>query len=69
MVSHLEVRLPEKPPTPNNISDDLGVTQRKLWKGDLFVKYEKNKNASLLSAPIPIKSLPEEKNPFFAHFS
>ena len=59
MVSHLEVRLPKKPPTPKNIGDALGGPQRKLWKEALFVKYDKNKNVSLLSAPIPIKSLPE----------
>ena len=59
MVSHLEVRLPKKPPTPKNIGDALGGPQRQLWKEALFIQYEKNKNVSLLSAPIPIKSLPE----------
>ena len=58
VVSHLEVRLPKKPPTPNNICDDLGGSQRKFWKEALFFQYDKNKNVSLLSAPIPIKSLP-----------
>ena len=28
VVSHLEVRLPNKPPTPNNIGDALGGPQR-----------------------------------------
>ena len=32
VVSHLEVRLPKKPPTTNNISDALGGPQRQLWK-------------------------------------
>ena len=59
MVSHLEVRLPKKPPTPKNIGDALGGPQRKFWKESLFVQYEKNKIVSLLSAPIPIKPLPE----------
>ena len=59
MVSHLEVRLPKKPPTPKNIGDDLCGPQRQLWKEALFVQYDKNKNFSLLSAPIPIKYLPE----------
>ena len=59
MVSHLEVRFPKKPPTPNNIGDALGGPQRKFWKEALFVQYDKNKNFSLLSDPIPIKSLPE----------
>ena len=61
VVSHLEVRLPKKPPTPKNIGDDLDVPQRKFWKEALFVQYDKNKNVSLLSAPIPIKSLSEGK--------
>ena len=59
VVSHLEVRLPKKPPTPNNIGEDLGGPQRQFWKEALFVQYDKNKNVSLLSDPIPIKSLPE----------
>ena len=59
MVSHLEVRLPKKPPTPNNIGDALGGSKRKFWKEALFVQYDKNKNFSILSNPIPIKSLPE----------
>ena len=59
MVSHLEVRLPKNPPISKNIGDALGGPQRKLWKEALFVQYDKNKNVSLLSAPIPIKSLSE----------
>ena len=39
VVSHLEVFLPKKPPTPNNIGDALGGLQRKLWKEALFVQY------------------------------
>ena len=60
MVSHLEFCIPKKPPTPKNISDALGSSQRKFWKEALFFQYDKNKNVSLLSAPIPIKFLPEE---------
>ena len=59
MVSHLDVRLPQKLPTPKNIGGALGGPQRQLWKEALFVQYNKNKNISLLSAPIQIKSLPE----------
>ena len=59
VVSHLEVRLPNKPPTPKNIGDALGGPQIKFCKEALLVKYDKNKNVSLVSAPIPIKSLPE----------
>ena len=59
MVSHVEVRLRKKPPTPKNIGDASGGPQRKLWKEDLFVQYDKNYVFSLLSIPIPIKSLTE----------
>ena len=59
VVSHLEVRLPKKPPTTNNIGDALEGTQRQLWKEALFVQYDKNKNVSLTSAPISINYLPE----------
>ena len=59
VVSHLEVRLPKKPPTPKNIGDALGGPQRQFWKESLFIQYDKKKNVSLLSDPIPIKSLPE----------
>ena len=58
VVSHLDVSLPKKPPTPKNIDEGLKVPQRQLWNKDLFVQYDKNKNVSLLSVPIPIKSLP-----------
>ena len=36
VVSHFEVILPKKPPTPNNIGDALGGPQRKFWKEALF---------------------------------
>ena len=58
---HLEVRLPKKPPTPKNIGEALGGPQRQFWKEALFVQYDKDKYFSLVSAPIPIKSLPEVK--------
>ena len=61
VVSHLEVHLLKKPPTPKNISEGLKGPQRQFWKESLFVKYDKNKNVSLLSDPIPIKSFPEGK--------
>ena len=63
MVSHLEFHIPKKPPTPKNIGDALGGLQRQFCKETLFVQYDKNKNISLLSAPIPIKSLPEGTKP------
>ena len=61
MVSYLEIHIPKKPPIPNNFGDALGSPQRQFWKEAIFVQYDKNKNVSLLSAPIPIKSLPEGK--------
>ena len=59
MGSHLEVLLPKKPPTPKNSGDALGSPQRQFCKEAIFVQYDKNKHFILLSAPIPIKSLPE----------
>ena len=63
MVSHLEVCLPKKPPTPKNIGDAFGGPQIKFRKEALFVQYEKNRNVSLLSVTTPIKPLPEGKTP------
>ena len=59
VVSHLEVRLQEKPTTLKNISEGLKVPQRQLWKEDLSVQYDTNTNAILLSDTIQIKSLHE----------
>ena len=59
VVSHLEVLLPKKIPTPKNIGDALGGPQRQFWKEAFFVQCDKNKNVSLLSATIPIKPLTE----------
>ena len=61
VVSHIEGHLPNKSPTLKNIGEGLKRPPKNLWKSYLFVKYEKNKNFSLLSAPIPIKPLPEGK--------
>ena len=60
MVSHLEFRLPKKPPPPKNIGDALGGPQRQFCKEALFVQYDNNKNVSLFSAPIPMQSVYEE---------
>ena len=59
VVSHLEVHLPKKSLTPKNIGECLSGPQRQFQKEALFVQYEKNKNVSILSDPIPIKYLPE----------
>ena len=69
IVSHLEVRLPDKLPTPNNIGECLEVPHRQLRKEDLFVQYEKNKNAGFISATIKIKSLPEVTKFLYLLFS
>ena len=61
VVSHLKVCLPKKPPIPNNICDYLGGPQIQFCKESLFVQYYNNKHFSLLSAPTPIKSLPERE--------
>ena len=59
VISHLEVRPPDKPITTNNIDEYLKNHQRQLFKGVLFLQYYKNKNVSLLLDTIPIKYLPE----------
>ena len=59
VVSNIEVRLPKKPPTSNSIGGALGSPQRQFWKETFFIQYDKNKHVSLISVPIPIKSLPE----------
>ena len=59
MYSHVEVFLPDNPITPNNIGEALKGPQRQLLKEVLFVQYEMNKNVSLISDTIPIKSLHE----------
>ena len=56
---HLEVHLPYRPINPKNIGEALKGTQRQFQKEVLFVKYDKNKNVSLLSYPTPIKYIPE----------
>ena len=48
VVSHIEVLLPKKPPTPNKIGEGLKVSQRKLWKEALFVQYDKNKYSNII---------------------
>ena len=66
VVLHLEVCLQKKPHKPNNIGEGSKVPQRQLWKEDLFVQYEKNKNFSLLLDPIPIKYFPEGKKVLYS---
>ena len=60
VVSHPEFCLPEKSPTPNNISEVLNFPQRYFWREASFVKYDKNKSFSIVLDPIPIKYLIEE---------
>ena len=47
VVSHLEVRLPKKTLTPNNIGEALGGLQRQFCKEALFVLYDKNNRLQL----------------------
>ena len=51
VVSHLEVSLPKKSPTPKNIGEGLKVLQRQFWKEFLFVKYDKNKISAFFWLP------------------
>ena len=59
VVSHLEAKLPEKHLTPKNVGEAIKGHQRNFCKEALFLKYDKNKNFSLLLSPIPIKALPD----------
>ena len=47
MVSHIEVSLPEKPITPNNIGESIKGPHEQIGKEYLFVKYDKNKYSTL----------------------
>ena len=53
--SHLEVSLPGKTIAAKNIDKDLKGPQIQFCKETLFLKCEKNKNVSLLSATTAIK--------------
>ena len=59
MVSHIEVILPEKPQTPNNIDEALKGHQRQIWKESLLVKYDNSKRFNLLSDIVTIKYVPD----------
>ena len=47
MVSHIEVSLPEKPITTNNIGEAIKGPHKQIWKEYLFVKYDKKTIVSL----------------------
>ena len=51
VVSNLEFRLPNKPPTPNNIGEGLSGPQRQLYKETPFVQYYKNCFLALFQIP------------------
>ena len=48
VVSHLEVSIPENPNTLKNIGESHKGIQKKFWKEDLFVHYDKNNDVILL---------------------
>ena len=60
VVSHLEVRLLQKPLVPKNIWYALKGPQRQLRKEDLFVQYDKKNNINLILDPLTIKYLPKD---------
>ena len=69
MVSHIEVSLPEKPITPNNIGEDIKSPHKQIWKEDLFVKHEKNKSSTFFRLPYQSNtSIMEKKSPLFTYF-
>ena len=51
MVSHIEVCLLKKPPTPKNIGDALGGPQKNFWREALFVQCDKNKMLAFSQIP------------------
>ena len=51
VVSYIEVSLPEKPITPNNIGEAIQGPHKRIWKESLFVKYEKNKYSTFFRLP------------------
>ena len=61
VLSHLEVCLPEKPITSNNIGESLKGPKRPFWKEYLFVQYDKNQNVNPLLNTIQKKYLPDGK--------
>ena len=66
VVSYLEVPLPYKPLTPNKIGEALKGPQIQFWKEASFLQCDNNKNVSLLSNTMPIKSLPDGKKFIFS---
>ena len=51
VVSHLECRLPKKPPTPNNIGEALGGPKRRFWKEALFFNMTRTKMSACFQIP------------------
>ena len=62
MVSHVEICLPKKPPTPKNIGDAVGGPQREFWKEALFVQYEHNKLLAFSQLPYQSNIFLQEQN-------
>ena len=46
VVSHIEVSLPEKTITPNNIGEAIKGPHKQIWKESLFMKYYKNRSST-----------------------
>ena len=68
MVSHIEVSLPEKPLTPNNIVEALKGPQRQLLKETLFVQYEKEKMSAFFRLTYQVYTSLKENNSFVHSF-
>ena len=51
MVSHIEVSIPEKPITTNNIGEAIKGPNKQIWIEYLFVKYDKNKSSTFFRIP------------------
>ena len=68
VVSHIEVSLPEKPLTPNNIVEALKGPQRQLLKEALFVQYEKEKMSAFFRLTYQVYTSLKENNSFVHSF-
>ena len=62
VVSHPEVSLPDKSPTPKNIGEGLKGPERQLWKEALFVQYDKNKIPAFFQIPSQSNPSLKKKN-------
>ena len=67
MISHIEVRIPEKPLTSKNIDEYLKDPQIQLWKEALFMQYDKKKYQTSFGSHTNHIPTSSNKDPMFTH--